>query len=86
MLLFCFVLFCFVCLFVCLFVVFLLLFFFWGGTNISAGVTVFVTAVASVCVCVWGGVRACECVCVYVPANMGAWVSLHVCMRARVCV
>ena len=78
---------CCCCLFVCLFVCF---FFFGGGcTNISAGVTVFVTAVASVCV--WEGleegvcVRACECVC-FVPASMGACVSLHVCMRARVCV
>ena len=70
--------------FVCLFCLFFLV----RGTNISTSVTVFVTAVASVCV--WGGgvwgvcVRACECVCVYVPASMGACVSLHVCMRARV--
>ena len=28
--------------------------------------------------------RACECVCVYVPVSTGACVSLHVCMHARV--
>ena len=51
-----------------------------GGANISAGVTVFVTAVASVCVCGGGGggVRACKCVF----KCLRAWV--HVCMRARV--
>ena len=71
---------------------FLFLFFvvFFGGgyntTNISAGVTVFVTAVASVCV--GGGGEGCVLVSVCVFMCLRAWVhvSLHVCMRVHVCV